>query len=390
MTEEPIKPSEQPGAYAGPALLSHGFRPFFLGAGLLAAAALPLWLATYLGLVAVPGLGDPLRWHMHEMLFGYLGAALAGFLLTAIPNWTGRPPIAGAGLAALFALWVAGRLAMLVAAETLPAALLAGAFPVVLAVVAWREVIAGGNRRNLPVCLLVSSLAVAQVVFLFGHEGLGTRLGFATAVVLLLLIGGRITPSFTRNWLKQRGAAEGPAAFDLVDKLALAAGLVAALSWIVAPDHRNTGLAFALAAALNLWRLGRWRGAATTPEPLLLALHVAYAWLPVAFALFALAILAPGLATPQQAMHALGAGAIGQMTLAVMTRASLGHAGRPLRADAATSAAYLFVLLGAAARVAAEWSPEPLLFVQLGAALWTAGFVVFVVRYAPILCTART
>jgi uncharacterized protein involved in response to NO len=381
--------SDRRRAYDGPLIFAQGFRPFFLGAGVLAALALPLWMLQFLGVVALPGVPDPLTWHIHEMLFGYLGAALAGFLLTAMPNWTGRLPIAGGGLMALTALWLAGRAAMLADAQGPLGGAVAAAFPVVLAAVAWREVMAAGNRRNAPVCLMVSAFALAQIVFLFGSRDLGIRLGFSTAAMMILLIGGRIVPSFTGNWMKKQGEAALPAAFGTYDKATLALTLATLAAWCALPDHPVSGLAFALAAAANLWRLLRWRGGATFAEPLLAMLHVAYAWVPLAFALFALSILTPGLVAPAQALHALGAGAVGLMTLAVMTRASLGHSGRDLRADLATTAAYLLVLVGAPTRVAADWTGDPVLLLHLGATCWTAGFAVFVLRYAPILLIRR-
>ena len=382
--------SERRRAYRGPAIFSAGFRPFFLGAGILATAALPLWMLLYFGALDLPGMADPRAWHIHEMLFGYLSAALAGFLLTAIPNWTGRLPIAGPPLMALFALWLAGRAAMLLDGDGPLGSAAALAFPVILALVVWREILAGGNRRNVPLCLLVTALAAADAVFLFGLQDLGMRIGFAMAAMMMMLIGGRIIPSFTGNWLKKRVARALPAPFGASDKVALAVSLVALVCWIVIPDGGITGLAFALAAATNFWRFLRWRGSATLAEPLLLVLHLAYAWVPVAFALFALAILFPDLASGQQPLHALGAGAMGLLTLAVMTRASLGHSGRPLRADWATSLAYLLVLAGAAVRVAADWAAEPTALWHLGATAWTAGFLVFVLRYAPMLMTRRS
>ncbi|NIA71833.1 NnrS family protein [Pelagibius litoralis] len=377
-------------AYNGPAIFSQGFRPFFLAAGVLAVVALPLWMLQFLGAVTLPGVPDPLAWHIHEMLFGYLSAALAGFLLTAIPNWTGRLPIAGRALMALFGLWLAGRTAMLLDAGGAAGIAVALAFLVALSAVVWREVIAAGNHRNLPICLLVTTLAAAQAVFLIGEVALGMRIGFATAAMMILLVGGRIIPSFTTNWLKKQQATSLPAPFGSYDKIALGISLVALVCWVALPEAAVTGAGFTIAAAANLWRLARWRGPATLREPLLLVLHIAFAWLPLAFALFALSILAPDHVSGQQALHALGAGGIGMMTLAVMTRAALGHSGQALQAGAATSAAYVLVFLGAAARVAADWTTEPTAILHLGAASWTIGFLIFVLRFTPILAIRRS
>ncbi len=389
MPSDAPSPAEVPPPAAGPVFFSLGFRPFFLGAGLLAAIALPLWMLQFLGIVELPGVPDPLTWHIHEMLFGYLSAALAGFLLTAVPNWTGRPPIAGGRLIALFALWLAGRFAMLTDAQGVFGGAIAAAFLLVLAAVAWREITAAGNRRNAPVCLLIVALAAAEIVFLFVDRDLGVKFGLATAVMMILLIGGRVIPSFTGNWLKQQGATALPRPFSAYDKATLALTLVALTCWIVLPEAAVTGLAFAAAAAVNLWRLLRWRGTAVLAEPLLSVLHLAYAWIPIAFVLLALSILTPDWAVQQQALHALGAGAVGLMTLAIMTRASLGHSGQPLHAGAATLVAYLLVFLGAAARVAADWTADPTIMLHFGAGAWSAGFLVFTLRYAPILLTRR-
>lgn len=367
-------------------LFSHGFRPFFLGAGVLGAVSVPLWLAVYSGRIALPGQGVSLAWHMHEMLFGYLGAAMAGFLLTAIPNWAGRQPIIGAGLAGLFVLWLLGRVAIFSPIEGMACDVFTILFPIALTMVVWQQIFAGKNYRNFPVCILVATFAGGQVMFWAGFEIIGLRLGFAAAALLLMLIGGRITPNFTRNWLKQQGRSDDPAPFGAVDKGALLSGFLAMVCWTVIPDHGVTGILFAVAAALNVWRLSRWCGYSTLSEPLLLALHVGYGWLCVSFALFALSILAPELVTEQQALHALGAGAIGQMTLAVMIRASLGHSGRALAADPATSLALVLVFLGAALRIAAGWPPDAFFLLYASTTLWSGGFAVFVVHYFPVLC----
>ncbi len=367
-------------------LFSSGFRPFFLAAGILASLSVPLWLTMYYGLVVLPALDNPVAWHVHEMLFGYLGAALAGFLLTALPNWTGRAPIVGAKLTGLFLLWLVGRLAMFIPASSTTSITLAILFPVALTAVVWREVLACKNYRNLPVCVLISIFALGQIVFWLGYEGTGPRLGFAAAATLLMLIGGRITPSFTRSWIDKLGKDGQPAPFGVVDKVSLLAGVLAMACWIVAPQQAATGVIFAIAAGLNTLRLGRWCGHSTVSEPLLLALHVGYGWLCVSFAIFSLSILAPRLATEQQALHALGAGAIGQMTLVVMARASLGHTGRALRSDVATALAFLLVFLGAVLRISAGWFPQTPLVMQTSAVLWSGGFAIFVVRYFPIHC----
>lgn len=378
-------------AYAGPALLSLGFRPFFFGGAVWAALAAPLWVWMYLGGAGLAGHRD---WHVHEMLFGFLAAIVAGFLTTAVPNWTGRMPVVGAPLGALAGLWLAGRIAMLAEFALGPlAAVIDSAFLIAFAGVIWREVLSGRNWRNLPVCGLVTALALANVAFHFnaalGYSYLGERLALAAAIMLLALIGGRITPSFTRNWLRAQGVQGGPAAFGMVDRAALAVTGAGALGWAIAPEAALTGALLAGAGVLNGLRLARWRGWLAAREPLLWILYLGYGWLAAGLTLLGASVLFGEI--PRTAgVHALTAGAVGVMTLAVMTRATRGHSGRPLAADAGTLAIYLAILGAAVLRVAAPFWP------QAGAALliasvslWSLAFGGFAAAYAPMLLKAR-
>lgn len=374
-------------AYVGPALLSFGFRPFFFFGALWAAVAVPLWVWMHLGGDAIAVHRD---WHVHEMLFGFLAAVVAGFLTTAIPNWTGRMPVIGAPLGALAALWGAGRVAMLFEFALGPIATVAdSAFLIAFAAVVWREVLTGRNWRNLPVCGLVTLLALGNVAShlngFLGASYVGERIALGAIVVLLALIGGRITPSFTRNWLKARGEPRQPAPFGLVDRIAMGATGIAALAWVVAPEPAATGWLLLAAGAANLARLACWRGWMTRREPLLWILHLGYGWL--GFGLAALGASRLTAVVPQSAgVHALTAGAIGVMTLAVMTRATRGHTGRPLTADRDTRLIYLGILGAAVARVAAPLWPSayaPLLVIS--AALWSLSFGGYALAYAPML-----
>lgn len=389
MHGSPANPSLQ----AGQALWSGGFRPFFLGGAAFAAAALPLWVWALITGESVVTAGDPLSWHVHEMIFGYVGAVLAGFLLTAIPNWTGRLPIRGRPLMLLFALWLAGRVAVVMGGLIGPvAAVVDAAFTVALAGVAWREVAAGKNARNVPICIVVSLFALTNIGFhaeiaVAGSGDYAIRAALGLILLLISLIGGRITPSFTRNWLAKRGVSALPAPFGRFDKLALIATGAAALAWTVAPEAAATAALLALAAVLLTVRLLRWRGWAAVSEPLLLVLHVAYAWLPLALALLAAAIVWPELGR-SPGIHAFTAGGIGMMTLAVMTRATLGHTGRDLTAGAGTNAIYLLVFTGAVLRVAAPWLPvDYFAAVMVAGGLWTGAFMLFVLIYGPILAS---
>jgi uncharacterized protein involved in response to NO len=379
-------------------VLSSGFRPFFLLAALWACLAIPASIAFVAASLRPPTGFPPIIWHVHEMAFGFGGAVVAGFLLTAIPNWTGRMPLQGAALGLLALLWLAGRIAMSpfvrIGAEVVAALDLA--FPVVFLVVIAREIIFGRNWRNLP---MMGALAALLLGNLFTHvEAMGiaetaetgNRIGIAALLMLITLIGGRIVPSFTHNWLvKQKPDAPTPAPFDLVDRTALAATAVALLTWAMVPQAAAAPwLELAAGAILGL-RLARWRGDQTLREPLLWVLHLGYGWLSVGFLLLGLNSLTPML--PQTtALHALTVGAIGTMTLAVMTRASLGHTGRPLAAGAGTTAIYIAITLAAILRLLAPLFGEGYLVVlSLAGAAWSAAYGLFLVLYAPPLMRPR-
>ncbi len=370
------------------AFLSMGFRPLFLAAGTWSALAAALWLGALAGAIEIPSLFSPTLWHAHEMIFGFALAAIGGFLLTAIPNWTGRPPIRGVALALLFAAWVVGRIAVAFSAWTGPeiAAVLDLAYPVALAAIAFREIYASGNRRNLPVAGIVSVFVLADVLVHCESIGwaetgpLGMRLAIATLALLVTLIGGRVVPAFTRNWLAARGEGAQPAPFGGLDRAAIAATALAGLAWTIWPERLETGVLALAAGAIHAVRLLRWRFWRILSDPLLWVLHLGYFWLAAGFVLIGLALLTE-LATPTAALHALTAGAFGTMILAVMTRASLGHAGRELRAGAGTTACYLLVTAAVVLRVLAPAQPD-LLFAS--GALWVAGYGLFVVLYMPL------
>lgn len=383
---------EQKRAWRGPAVLSGGYRPFFPLAAALAAIAMAFWMASMETGSAAPSGMDPIAWHVHELVYGYVPAVLAGFLLTAVPNWTGRLPVVGWPLAGLVGVWLLGRAAIVLSAHFPPPVLAAAAiaFPLLLIVYLGREILAAGNRRNLVVLALLAiytaGLALAHVelwrggAFEYGH-----RISIATVVFLLALIGGRITLSFTTNWLKKRGARALPAPFGLVDRIALAASLPALVLWAAALDqHWSFAPAAGLAALLQFVRLARWRAWATGPEPLLLMLHVSYAFIPIGFALLAVAALDAAPLTPSAGLHAWTVGGVGGMTLAVMMRATLGHSGRALAATPAAKVIFSLIMAAALARVAAEFGLAPRVALLIAAMSWIASMAVFALAFGRI------
>ena len=373
-----------------------GFRPFFFGGAAWGVIALALWVFSLMGAVTLPSAIDPLAWHRHEMLFGFVGAVIAGFLLTAVPNWTGRLPIAGWPLGGLFALWAAARLSLLFSAWTglwLAAALDVGFFAV-LAVLAAREVLEA-NNRNLPVVGMVLLFGLANAVDYLSISAvlpwpdLGWQLGTTIVVLLISLIGGRIIPSFTRNWMAKKGIKIGlptqPGRFDI---LVIGATGLALLAWITGPAETPIGVVLLAAAALQAVRLARWRGYRTFADPIVIILHIGYSWIPVGLALLGLSLM--GLVARSAAIHALTAGAMATMILAVMTRASLGHTARELKANWATTFIYLLVTIGAVLRVSASLGlGDYSIGIEVAGLAWGGALLLFLIAYAPVLWSPR-
>jgi uncharacterized protein involved in response to NO len=377
--------------YVGPSIFSYGFRPFFLGGAVWAALAVLLWLPQYFGEMSLPTAFDPLDWHIHEMIYGYVGAVSAGFLLTAIPNWTGRLPINGYPLAGLFTLWLAGRVAIF--GSAIWGAWLAGAIDVaflaVLAAVALREIIAGNNKRNLPVLILLGVLIAGNITFhleaiRYGGAEYGARIGIAAIIVLISMVGGRIIPSFTHNWLARNNPGRLPVSFSRFDAIAVGATALALVSWIVLPQSIISGALSIVAGLLQAIRLLRWAGDRTLADRLVLVLHVAYAFVPIGFLLLGAAILWPAEWPISAGLHAWMTGAAALMTLAVMTRASLGHTGCKLVASLPTQLIYFCALVAALARVLAAFEPSSVLL-HIAAFAWVLAFGGFAAVYGPLL-----
>ena len=381
-------------AYRGPAILSYGFRPFFLASALYAALAVLLWLPMFFGELGTLSAFAPRDWHIHEMLYGYLPAVMTGFLFTAIPNWTGRLPVRGGPLLGLFALWLVGRIAVSTSAVIGwgPAAVIDCAFMVVVVGVAAREIVAGKSWRNLRVLVLISMLAVGNILFhlqahFVGTAEYGTRLGIAVAVMLLSVIGGRIVPSFTHNLLEQASPGRLPVAFGRFDMIVLLVSAAALLLWVAVPTGPVAGICLLAAGALHLARLARWAGDRTFGNRIVLILHVGYAFVPVGFLLMGASAF--DLFSPTAGFHAWAGGAIGVMTIAVMTRASLGHTGRRLEASFATQAIYAGVVVAALARICAALHPAwSMLLLHVAAFAWVAAFLGFAAGFGPLLVGA--
>ena len=376
-------------------LLSYAFRPFFVLNGFFAILVVLAWMMTLHGL-GLPAM-TPL-WHAHEMLVGFAMAAVAGFSLTAVAVWTGRPALRGTPLAWLMFAWLAGRLAMALSGwiPALLVILLDMLFPALLCVLLAREIIGGGNRRNYLLIVVTALMAAENGVYHLGINQVvpnGDRVAIYllihTMLLLVTIITGRIVPSFTGNWLRMQGHKHLPLSSVTVDLTAILLAVLVGLAASFAPTHPVTG-ALAFAAALTHgFRLSRWRGFATTSNPLLFVLHAAYAWLPIGYALMGCSVFG-WLFTPTTALHALTMGAIGSMVLAVTTRVALGHTGRPLQAARATVAAYWILMIAVVLRVFGPLTGKYyLVMIDVSAAGWMLAFSIFVWVYWPILTRAK-
>ena len=374
-----------------PAFFSYGFRPFFLGASLFAGLAVPAWVVMFAGAGGPNLLYPPREWHVHEMVFGFLPAVIAGFLLTAIPNWTDRPPVTGTRLMLFFLVWAAGRLVIALPGLTpLLAATIDVAFLILLAGLVWRELSAAGSWGHAPVGVVISLYGGANLLFHVlalsnAEPDLAMRMALSLLTVLLTFIGGRLTPNFTREYLAEQRVPTRPAASSGFDLPSLTLTAIAAIAWTIQPEAMATGWILLAAGLANLGRLLQWYGWLTWREPLVLMLHVGYGWLAISLVALGGAGLGVGLPTTE-ALHALTTGAVGAMTLAVMTRATRGHTGRPRAADRATTAIYALITASAVVRVAAPFAPGVLpLMLAVSAGLWVLAFAGFAAVYGPML-----
>lgn len=394
----------------GPAasiFFSHAFRPFFLAAGVYGFLALGAWLAWIAihaagAMPAFMTVAEPLHlWHAHEMVFGFAAAAVGGFLLTAVPNWTGAPHSRGVVLALMFAAWCAGRFAMWNTALLPPALplLLDMTFLPVLGFAAGRQLAVQPAVRNMIFLGLIVALVTGNFLYHLGRMGLmeggmrsGAALGLGVLVVLITVIGGRVIPGFTTNALRRRGVAETrlPVRHTGLDMLCIVLAGAVFVAQAIGLDERVIGLAALGAALANAVRLAGWRGLATLSEPILWVLHLGYAWIVAGFALMAAAMLG-GWVSDVSALHAFGTGGVGTMILGIMSRAALGHTGRELVTPRPVVVAYALISVAALLRCfGPQAAPQIYNEIMLGAGLaWIAAYALFTIVYAPILLGPR-
>ncbi len=374
------------------ALWALGFRPFFLLAAMSASMLLLLWILQLEGFLNVGGRYGVAGWHAHEMIFGYTAAVIAGFLLTAVRNWTRLPTASGLRLVALVGLWLAGRVVMLAAGllPTITVAIIDSAFLPLLAVSLVPSLWRAQAWRNLILIGLIGVLALANIevhlealnMMPVGAQ-LGQRLGLAAIVMMMVVVGGRVIPAFTRNALPQLDVRN----WVWVDRLAIVLTLGYLISVLLPFDARVSGL-LALAAGVTIAvRMLPWRSLGTRAAPILWVLHLGYAWIAIGLALFGAAILIPGIPV-SAGTHALGVGAIGTLTLGMMSRVALGHTGRALVVHSPIVWAYGLVTLAAATRVTAAFFPALFMLLIAGFA-WAIAFAIFATVYWPILVRPR-
>jgi uncharacterized protein involved in response to NO len=374
------------------ALFALGFRPFYLLAALLAALSVPVWVAQYVGVLPAHGPIAGLAWHMHEMVFGFAVAVIAGFLFTAGRNWTNQPTPTGWTLAGLAALWLAARV-LAITGPSFAAAYVDFAFLPLVAWFLWRALKAADNKRNYFFVALLSALALLNMGFWFAAFGVApmsplvpVKAALYVIVLIVTIMGGRVIPMFTQSALPgakvRRNAKLDRWAIGVL-AAALALDVLGAPAWLLAP-------AALAAAVLHAIRLGLWDPLATAKRPIVWILHVSYAWIPLALALLAAAALTPKV-HEVYAVHALAIGAVSGMIIGMITRTALGHTGRPLHAGLPETFAYGLVQAAALTRVVLGLA-VPAAYghtLALSALFWSAGFAVYAIAYWPILTRPR-
>jgi uncharacterized protein involved in response to NO len=388
---------DERGPRRGIVLLGAGLRPFFLAAGFYAAFGVAWWLGFLWGRLPLPTVWPPIWWHGHEMVFGFGTAAISGFLLTAVPQWTGSRPLSGAPLGLLFLLWACGRVTFLVGPTLMAVSLVDLAYLPVLTATVTLPMLRGGKRKNLVFPLLLTAMWIGNLLcHLDAHGSIqgqmprGLHLGTYGLVGMIAIVAGRIVPSFTRNATQGRGEPSEIRSSELVEWVAKLSLLVSLGAAVLGAEARFQGTSALVSAALFALRMRHWGSLQILREPIVWILHAGHGFL-------VLALLCKGIADltdlfpATTAFHAFTAGTVGTMVIGVMTRASLGHTGRALEVGPAITVAYCLVVFGALARIfgaafAAELYRESLL---VGGAAWAAGYAIFTWVYLPILIAPR-
>ncbi|MFO1502636.1 MAG: NnrS family protein [Steroidobacteraceae bacterium] len=376
-------------------ILAYGFRPHFLLAGVSALALVIVWALNQVFAIPLGTAWPPLLWHAHEMLFGFITCAIGGFLLTAVPSWTGQKGYAGAPLAVLSLVWLLARL-LAASSRWWP--------PVLVALIdlAYLPLLAGlvaaplirERNRNTPFLLILAVLWLCNVVFhwalLRQDAQLAYRallLGIDIVLVLVTVVGGRIVPAFTSSGLRQAGVvvSNNP----LLGRVAIAGMILVLVSDLLWPQQTASGIIAAVVALVQLLRLAQWRSLRTLRHPIIWILHLAYAWLPLGLALKAVTLLTH-YSFGAFWLHALTVGALTTMIVAVMTRASLGHTGRPLVVSPWTTTAYVLLTVAAIVRVfGAALGFDHRTQIAGSAIVWSGAFLLYLFVYAPILWGPR-
>ncbi|PKR47563.1 NnrS family protein [Thalassospira povalilytica] len=395
----PAKPA--PISITEPAARSHpfwsgAFRPLFLLAGILALVAVAWWVAGYVHGITVPSLGTPSFWHAHEMIFGFGGAAIGGFLLTAIANWTGRPPVAGSMLMALTSTWILGRFAIGFAENLPPLAVIVGALAyfVFLITLGARELMAARNLKNMRVLAVIGIIALFDGLFVAScldvialDPVMLYQTAILTIILLIALIGGRVIPAFTRNWMqREQIPAPLPVLFGRFDMVCLASIALAIITVIITPDPALPGYVLLMAGVLHGARLMRWRGVHTWREPIVAMLHLGYFWVPVGLGLLGASMIWPDAIGSRDALHGLTGGAMACMIIAIAGRAALGHTGRELRASMMLNAAFGLIWFSTVFRiVAGQSNAHYVTILAIATLMWVGGWLAFLIGYGPVL-----
>jgi uncharacterized protein involved in response to NO len=379
------------------ALFNYGFRPFFLLVGLYAVIAMLVWLSTLITGIWPEGPLVPHLWHAHEMLFGFIGAAIAGFLLTAVPSWTGQRGFSGLPLMILVAVWLAGRM-ILPFYLYLPSIIIAvvdlAFFPMLGLMLA--PSLLRGKSRNLVFLLFLVVLFTSNLLFHIGlmrgdtgFASYGLLLGINTVMLIIAIIGGRIVPAFTLSAIRRTDDTFAIMPFPALDRVAILSILLILIIDLLWPYSTAAGWTALIAALIHAVRLARWKTLRGLSEAIVWILHIGYAWVVIGLALKGIFLLTGSIGGTAW-LHAITTGAFATMILAVMTRATLGHTGHPLIAPPLIVVAYVLITLAAIVRVTGPVFPEVYLYsIVVSGVLWIAAFGLFLVVYTPILIGPR-